>query len=42
LLEQLRGTLDVTSRKTQLENQAAESDFIQKTLANVPLPIYIF
>lgn len=42
LLEQLRGTLDVTSRKTQLENQAAESDFIQKTLSNVPLPIYIF
>jgi hypothetical protein len=42
LLEQLRGTLDVTSRKTQLENQAAETDFMQKTLSNVPLPIYIF
>jgi hypothetical protein len=42
LLEQLRGMLDVTSRKTQLENQAAEADFTQKTLANVALPIYIF
>jgi hypothetical protein len=42
LLEQLRGTLDVASRKTQLENQAAEADSIQKTLANVALPIYIF
>jgi len=42
LLEQLRGTLDVTSRKTQLENQAAETDFIQKTLINSPIPIYIF
>jgi hypothetical protein len=42
LLEQLRGTLDVASRKTQLENQAAEADFIQKTLANSPIGIYIF
>lgn len=42
LLEQLRTMLDVTSRKTQLENQAAEADFIQKTLTNVALPIYIF
>jgi hypothetical protein len=42
LLEQLRAMLDVTSRKTQLENQAAEADFIQKTLVNVALPIYIF
>jgi hypothetical protein len=42
LLEQLRAMLDVTSRKTQLENQAAEADFIQKTLTNVPSPIYIF
>ena len=42
LLEQLRGMLDVTSRKTQLENQAAEADFIQKTLMNAPVPIYIF
>jgi hypothetical protein len=42
LLEQLRGTLDVASRKTQLENQAAEADFIQKTLSNSPIGIYIF
>jgi hypothetical protein len=42
LLEQLRAMLDMTSRKTQLENQAAEADFIQKTLVNVALPIYIF
>jgi len=42
LLEQLRAMLDVTSRKTQLENQAAEADSMQKTLTNVALPIYIF
>ena len=41
LLEQLRNTLDITSRKTQLENQAAESEAIQKALANSPLTIYI-
>ena len=42
LLEQLRGTLDQTSRKTQLEMQSSEAEFIQKTLTNIPLPIYIF
>jgi hypothetical protein len=42
LLEQLRAMLDVTSRKTQLENQAAEAESMQKTLTNVALPIYIF
>lgn len=42
LLEQLRGTLEETSRKTQLEKQALEADSIQKTLNNVPLLIYIF
>jgi hypothetical protein len=42
LLEQLRGTLDIASRKTQLETQALEADFIQKTLINSPLNIYIF
>jgi len=41
LLEQLRATLDITSRKTQLENQSMESDFIQKSLVNSPIPIYI-
>ena len=42
LLEQLRAMLDQTSRKTQLEQQSSEADFIQKQLANVPLPIYFF
>jgi hypothetical protein len=42
LLEQLRAMLDQTSRKTQLEQQASEADFISKQLNNVPLPIYIF
>jgi hypothetical protein len=42
LLEQLRLMLDTTSRKTLLENQVSEADSIQKTLANVALPIYIF
>jgi hypothetical protein len=42
LLEQLRAMLDVTSRKTQLENQAIEAESMQKTLTNVALPIYIF
>jgi hypothetical protein len=34
--------LDQTSRKTQLEQQFTEADFITKQLANVPLPIYFF
>jgi hypothetical protein len=42
LLEQLRAMLDQTSRKTQLEQQSNEADFITKQLANVPLPIYFF
>ncbi|VDM10724.1 unnamed protein product [Wuchereria bancrofti] len=42
LLEQLRLILDTTSRKTLLENQAAEADSIQKTLGGIALPIYIF
>jgi len=42
LLENLRDMLGMTSRKTQLENQSIEADFIQKTLINVALPIYIF
>ena len=41
LLEQLRANLDMSSRKTQLENQSLESDFIQKTLNNSPISIYI-
>ena len=42
LLEQLRLTLEQTSRKTLLENQSLESDYLQKTLNNIPLPVYIF
>jgi hypothetical protein len=42
LLTQLRALLDQTSRKTQLEQQSSEADFIQKQLNNVPLAIYIF
>lgn len=42
LLEKLRLDLDETSRKNQLEKQANEAQFIQQSLLNVPLPIYIF
>jgi len=42
LLEQLRAMLDQTSRKAQLEQQAAELDASLKMFTNVPLPIYIF
>jgi hypothetical protein len=42
LLEVLRGTLDESSRNKQMEKRAAEEDYLQKTLNNVPLPIYIF
>jgi hypothetical protein len=41
LLTQLRSTLEEVSRKAQLEKSAAESEFIQKTLVNAPLVIYI-
>ena len=42
LLEQLRAMLDQTSRKIQLEQQAAELENSVKLFTNVPLPIYIF
>jgi hypothetical protein len=42
LLEVLRGTLDESSRNKQMEKRAAEEDYLQKTLNNVPLPLYIF
>jgi len=42
LLEALRGTLEQSSRNNQLEKKAAEEDYLQKTLNNIPLPIYIF
>jgi hypothetical protein len=42
LLEQLRITLEDSSRSKQLEKKSNEEDYIQKTLTNVPLPLYIF
>jgi hypothetical protein len=42
LLEQLRATLDESSRNKQMEKRASEEDYLQKTLNNVPMPIYIF
>ena len=41
LMEQLRETLEQTSRKALLEAQRDESDFQQETLRKVPYPIYI-
>jgi hypothetical protein len=42
LLEQLRIALEDSSRSKQLEKKSNEEDYIQKTLINVPLPLYIF
>lgn len=42
LLLQLRDTLNETSRKIQLERRKTESDLVRDTLANVPLPFYVF
>ena len=42
LLEQLRIVLEDSSRSKQLEKKSNEEDYIQKTLINVPLPLYIF
>lgn len=42
LLEQLRGTLEDSSRTKQLEKRSMDEDFVQKTLNNVPLPLYVF
>jgi hypothetical protein len=41
LIEQLRGTLDDTSRQKQMEKKAAEADYLKNTLINFPMPIYI-
>ena len=41
LLEQLRGTLEETSRKNQLERKAQESQFLKEDLDSVPMLIYI-
>ena len=41
LLEQLRGTLEETARKNQLERKSQESEFLKSDLTNVPMVIYI-
>jgi hypothetical protein len=41
LIEQLRGTLDDTSRQKQMEKRASEAEFLKNTLTNFPMPIYI-
>ncbi len=41
LIEQLRETLEQTSRKALMEAQRDESEFQQDTLKKVPYPIYI-
>jgi hypothetical protein len=42
LIDQLRIVLEDSSRTKQLEKKSNEEDYIQKTLTNVPLPLYIF
>jgi len=41
LLEDLHAMLDMTSRKTQLERRAEESENLKKTLDGVPMLIYV-
>jgi hypothetical protein len=41
LIEQLRATLDDTSRQSQLEKKAAEAASMRDTFTNFPMPIYI-
>lgn len=41
LLEKLRGDLDATSKVAQLERKAQEAGFLQDTLKQVPMVIYI-
>lgn len=41
LIEKLRGDLDATSRQAQLERKAAEVEAMNKTLAQVPMVIYV-
>jgi len=42
LIEQLRATLDDTSRQKQLEKKAAEAASMRDTFTNFPMPIYIY
>jgi hypothetical protein len=41
LIEQLRGTLEQTTKTEQLKKEAEEMESLRKTLSGVPLPIYI-
>ena len=41
LIEQLRATLDDTSRQKQLEKKANESQMMRDTFINFPMPIFI-
>ncbi len=41
LITQLRETLDATSQKSQMENQALQAEQMQETLKRVPMFIYI-
>ena len=41
LITSLRETLDQTSRQSQLERKASESDNLRKTLGDIPMTIYI-
>ena len=42
LLEQLRTTLEDSSRTKQLEKRSMDEGFVNQTLQQVPLPFYIF
>ena len=42
LLEQLRTTLEDSSRTKQLEKRSMDENFVNQTLQQVPLPFYIF
>lgn len=42
LLEQLRGTLEDSSRTKQLEKRSMDEGFVNQTLQQVPMPFYIF
>jgi hypothetical protein len=42
LLEQLRGTLEDSSRTKQLEKRSMDENYVNQTLQQVPLPLYIF
>lgn len=41
LIEQLRGTLDDTSRQKQLEKKSQEASMMRETFVNFPMPIII-